>query len=170
MRVVGKPKPTIRWFKEDFELDQDNIELYELVESEESVTFIIKKVKKEDTGNYHAKIVNETGATKTNNSQLTVNFAPRFTQIPNNLESILNQTAKLICSIDSLPKSKIFWYHKDIEIGSKDGFKIENDPKSQTSSIIISKVTTLHQGNYTIKATNPVGECEHNFKIEVLGK
>lgn len=169
MRVVGKPKPTIRWFKEEVEIDANNIDLYEIVESDESVTFIIKKVKIENSGNYHAKIVNETGATKTNNSQLAVNYAPRFINLPSNIISIQNQLVKFGCSVDSMPKSKINWYHKDIEISSKDGFKIETDLKSSASSLTITKVSSSHQGKFSIKASNSVGICEHSFTLEING-
>ena len=73
MRVIGKPKPTIKWYKEDKHLDIEKNEQYEIVEAEETVSLIIKNCKYENSGNYYARIENETGAVKTNTAQLTIN-------------------------------------------------------------------------------------------------
>jgi hypothetical protein len=73
MRVIGKPKPTIKWYKEDKHLDVGKNEQYEIVEAEETVSLIIKNCKSDNSGNYYARIENESGAIKTNTAQLTIN-------------------------------------------------------------------------------------------------
>lgn len=68
----GKPKPTVKWFKEEEEITTTT-ETYEIIEFEDTVTLIIKSAKPEHSGNYHAQLVNEAGQITTNKAQLTVN-------------------------------------------------------------------------------------------------
>lgn len=68
----GKPKPTVKWFKDEEEITTTT-ETYEIIEFEDTVTLIIKSAKPENSGNYHAQLVNEAGQIATNKAQLTVN-------------------------------------------------------------------------------------------------
>lgn len=69
----GKPKPTVKWFKEEEEIIITTEEIYEVVEVEDTVTLIIKSAKPENAGNYSAQLVNEAGQITTNKAQLIVN-------------------------------------------------------------------------------------------------
>lgn len=73
----GKPKPTIKWFKEEEEITTTT-ETYEVVEIEDTVTLIIKSAKPENAGNYYAQLLNEAGTISTNKAQLIVNSASIF--------------------------------------------------------------------------------------------
>lgn len=68
----GKPKPAIKWFKEEEEITT-TVETYEVVEIEDTVTLIIKSAKPENAGNYFAQLINEAGTISTNKAQLIVN-------------------------------------------------------------------------------------------------
>lgn len=68
----GKPKPTVKWFREEEEITTTN-ETYEIIELEDTVTLIIKSAKPENSGNYYAQLVNEAGQITTNKALLTVN-------------------------------------------------------------------------------------------------
>ena len=69
----GKPKPQIKWFIEEEEIITVTNEQYEVTEEEDFFTLIIKSVKLENTGNYYAQLINETGSFNTNKATLTVN-------------------------------------------------------------------------------------------------
>lgn len=73
VKFSGKPKPAVKWFKDDVELVAD--ETIEITESgEDEITLIIKVCKSaEHTGNYSAKIVNEFGEVPSNKATLTIN-------------------------------------------------------------------------------------------------
>ena len=73
LKISGKPRPTVKWFKDDVELTAD--ELIEMADvSEEEVSLTIKACKSpEHMGNYSAKISNEFGEAVTNKAVLTVN-------------------------------------------------------------------------------------------------
>ena len=69
----GKPKPSVKWFKEEEEIIVETTETYEIVELEDTVTLVIKSAKPEHAGNYYAQLVNEAGQLNTNKASLTVN-------------------------------------------------------------------------------------------------
>lgn len=69
----GKPKPTVKWFKEEEEIVVTTVETYEIVEVEDTVTLIIKSAKPDNSGNYYAQLVNEAGQISSNKALLTVN-------------------------------------------------------------------------------------------------
>lgn len=74
VKVSGKPKPAFKWFKDDEEIVVNTEEdVYEFVETEESIQFIIKSVKPSNTGSYHVQLTNEAGQVSTNKAQLVVN-------------------------------------------------------------------------------------------------
>jgi hypothetical protein len=68
----GKPKPTIKWFKEEEEITT-TVETFEVVEIEDTITLIVKSAKQENAGNYFAQLINEAGTISTNKAQLIVN-------------------------------------------------------------------------------------------------
>lgn len=73
VKFVGKPKPAVKWFKEDAEiLIDDSFEVTEIAEDETSLT--IKSCKSlENSGTYFAKVVNEFGEAISNKATLTIN-------------------------------------------------------------------------------------------------
>lgn len=68
-----KPKPTIKWFRDDNELDVNDKEKYLYNEGDDLVELVIKEAKSTDSGMYHATLVNEAGEAATNKGNLIVN-------------------------------------------------------------------------------------------------
>ena len=73
VKFSGKPKPTVKWFREEEEIIVTTEEIYEFIETEDTVQFIIKSVKPENSGSYYAQLANAAGHINTNKAQLTVN-------------------------------------------------------------------------------------------------
>ena len=73
IKFSGKPKPAIKWFKDDVEIQiDDSLELTETAEDEICLT--IKSCKSaENGGNYSAKAINEFGEVVSNKASLTIN-------------------------------------------------------------------------------------------------
>ena len=73
VKFIGKPKPTVKWFKDEVEIQID--ETIEIVENAENeISFTIKASKsQENSGVYFAKVVNEFGEVSTNKATLTIN-------------------------------------------------------------------------------------------------
>ena len=73
IKFSGKPKPGVKWFKEEVEIQID--ETFELVDSaEDEQTFTIKSCKSaEHSGLYFAKVLNDYGESISNKATLTIN-------------------------------------------------------------------------------------------------
>lgn len=72
VKFSGKPKPSIKWFRDDVEIQIDeSVEIKELAEDEICLT--IKSCKAENLGNYSAKASNEFGEIASNKATLTIN-------------------------------------------------------------------------------------------------
>ena len=106
----GKPRPTVKWFKEEEEI-VITVETYEVVETEDTVTLIIKSAKPEHSGNYYAQLANEAGQVSTNKALLTVNRGPVFIQVPEPLSPInKDELVRLECVVEATPKPVVNWY------------------------------------------------------------
>ena len=95
---------------------------------------------------------------------------PKFLSQPNDSIAVQDQPARFECLVDALPKAKISWFLNEKELTAKDGFKFETNAQTSVNSLVLAKVTSAHFGKYTIKASNSVGEIEHSFNVDVLGK
>lgn len=171
VKFAGKPKPSVKWFKDEVEvvIEQESIEVTETAEDE--VTFVIKACKSlENSGVYFAKVSNEFGEASTNKATLTVNRAPKFLSQPQNTIAVQDQSARFECLIDALPKAKVTWLLNGKELTNKDNVKLETDAKTSANVLVIPKVLASHCGTFTIKASNSVGEVEHSFNLDTLGK
>ncbi len=106
----GKPKPSVKWFKEEEEIIVETTEMYEIVEFEDTVTLIIKSAKPEHAGNYYAQLVNEAGQLNTNKASLTVNRGPIFVKVPEPLGAInKDESVKFECIVEANPKPNVSW-------------------------------------------------------------
>lgn len=77
VKFSGKPKPSIKWFKDDAEIQiDDSVEVKEIAEDE--VSFTIKSCKAENLGIYFAKAINEFGEVAANKATLTINSRNLF--------------------------------------------------------------------------------------------
>lgn len=109
VKFTGKPRPAVKWFKEEEEI-VITVETYEIVETEDTVTLIIKSAKPENGGNYSARLTNEAGEASTNKALLTVNRGPVFVKVPEPLEPInKDESIKLECIVDGTPKPTVSW-------------------------------------------------------------
>jgi len=166
----GKPKPTIKWFKEEEEI-VTTVETYEVVEIEDTVTLIIKSAKPESAGNYFAQLLNEAGTISTNKAQLIVNRGPVFVKVPEPLAPInKDESVRFECVVEANPKPTISWLINGKELTTKDGVQIEKDVNSNKYALAIPKANpAVHAGQITIKASNNIGTATHELTLSILG-
>ena len=167
IKFTGKPKPTIKWFKDDVEFAID--EFAELIETaEDECTLNIKSRQSKHSGSISAKAINEFGEAVSNKAVLTVNRAPKFVSQPKDTVGIQDQPAKFECIVDAMPKAKITWNLNGKELTAKDNVKFEADAKTNVTALVIPKVNASFFGAYVIKASNQVGESEVTFNLDVF--
>ncbi len=76
VKFSGKPRPQIKWFRDDVEIEVDeSVEVKELAEDE--IGFAIKSCKVENVGTYSVKAANEFGEVSSNKATLTINSKQR---------------------------------------------------------------------------------------------
>jgi hypothetical protein len=108
VNYTGKPKPSVKWFMDEEEIVVN--EEYEVVETEDEHTLIIKSAKPKNTGNYHARLSNEAGDVDTNKAKLNVNRGPLFVKVPEPLAPInKDESLRLECTVDGTPKPTVAW-------------------------------------------------------------
>lgn len=73
VKFAGRPRPNLKWFREEEEIILTTSKFYELIEMEDTVTLIIKSIQATQSGNYYALLKNEVGSSKTNKINITVN-------------------------------------------------------------------------------------------------
>ena len=73
VKFTGKPKPLIKWFKEEILIDTTIIESFEQIDLEDSSTLIIKSVKNESSGSYYTQLSNEVATINSNKALVVVN-------------------------------------------------------------------------------------------------
>lgn len=94
--------------------------------------------------------------------------APKFTQVPKDMTIVQDVVIKFDCVIESISKPKVSWFLNDFELSSKDNVKFDYDAKTSTHSITIPKVSSVHNGVFSIRASNANGETVHTFNLNVL--
>lgn len=169
VKFSGKPRPIVKWFREEEEIIIT--EEYEIIETEDSVTLIIKSAKPAHAGNYSAQLTNLVGTATTNKALLTLNGPPVFVQVPEPLAPTnKDESVRLECIVEAIPKPTISWLINGKELTTKDGVQIEKDVNNNKYALVIPKLnSTTHSGVLTIKASNTIGTAQHEMIISVLG-
>lgn len=166
IKVSGNPKPSVKWYKNDIELIITD--LYEICESDDEVTLLIKSCTHDDSGSYFAKISNSFGEVSSNKATLNIQKTPKFVSHPNDTAISIDGPLRLDCVVQGNPRPKLTWTVNGRELAAKDGCRFEYDQKTSTDSLVIAKVTNTHAGTYVVKATNNIGESECTFNVDVV--
>lgn len=170
LKVSGKPKPAVKWFKEEEEIVITTTEIYEVIEEEDTVILVIKSAKTEHSGNYSAQLINEAGQVASNKATLTVNKAPVFVKVPDEVPPTnKEESIRLECTVEAFPKPNVNWFINGKELTAKDGVQIEKDVNNNKYALTIPKANpTAHSGLVTIKATNAIGSAQHELTLSIL--
>ncbi|CAB3986466.1 roundabout homolog 1-like isoform X1 [Paramuricea clavata] len=103
----GKPKPKLRWLKDDRNVVVDGTRIL----LEQRSRLVIKNFKKEDEGSYQCEATNVAGRKLSNPAVITSTVPPTITSSPKDKIvdiSIYSETT-LTCKADGVPTPKIIW-------------------------------------------------------------
>ncbi|CAJ0570275.1 unnamed protein product, partial [Mesorhabditis spiculigera] len=169
-KISGKPKPTVKWYKNGEELKPSNrVTIEDLADG--TVRLTIKNASKEDMSEYRCAATNELGEVWCD-ATLTVKpkgeeKAPAFTKelAPTSVND--GEKAVFECKVDGDPLPKIAWScdGKPIEDG-KNGIKLESLPDG-TQRLSIDAASPAQQGNYKVEATNDAGTASSRAPLTV---
>ncbi|CAF4747141.1 unnamed protein product, partial [Rotaria sp. Silwood1] len=170
-KCLSTPKPIIRLFKNDIEI-QLNDDHYELVTNSIDSTLYeikIKNVQIEDEGNYRLHIENSLGNIESNFQITTVDnvtIQPSTKSINTNLKQ--HDTLTLEYNVNGRPKPDIIFMKDGKEIKPSTKTQITYDETTGICQLITTDVGQEDQGVYTLVAKNKLGKQESEpIKINV---
>ena len=161
--VMGIPKPSLRWFKDDQLLDEGDF-IMELKDKTHSIA--VSQASHEHSGTY--KVVAENAAGKVETvSVVAIQTKPQITK-PDDVKMVAGTEFLVPITIEGNPAPKIKWMKDKVELPDSLGIKI--DKRENVYFMSLNESHTDLTGNYSVTASNPAGTETVNFKVMILGK
>jgi len=165
VKVLGTPKPTIQWFKDDMEVFCS--ERLEIKEEDDGGTVIVKEVRMSDSGVIKCVATNILGRA-TSTGQLIVEAAPRL-EIPEQYNEGLifrfDEVIRLKVPLIAKPAPRITWFFDDEPICPSDDVTIETG--ETMTSLRIGAAKRWHCGEFRLLAQNENGEDSSSILVTV---
>lgn len=167
--VMGTPPPEISWFKDGFEIFSSR--RTKIVSDNDSSVLIFHQVALTDDGEIKCTATNRAGHTSTK-CKLVVEAPPKI-RLPRNYEEGLiveaDEVLRLKVGIAGQPQPDIQWIHEGKLISSKD-IRYELQTSDKNSAIKINSVMRQDRGEYTVRASNKLGDDIASFLVTVTAK
>ncbi|XP_067124006.1 muscle M-line assembly protein unc-89-like, partial [Centruroides vittatus] len=169
VKLKGKPKPTVKWTKDDAELTIDNKKVKVIEEASETFTLVLKEVNSKDSGTYSCEISNKSGK-DISSGKLSVKSPAKFIQGLKDSDVEENVSASFTVKISGEPKPDIKWT-KDGATLTIDGTHIKQiEEESATFTLVIDKVSKQDIGEYSCEITNEHGKDVTKSRLGVKAK
>ncbi|XP_012591877.2 hemicentin-1 [Microcebus murinus] len=162
--ATGIPPPVIAWLKNHKPIENsDSLEVHILSGGSK---LQIARSQRSDSGNYTCIASNMEGKAQ-KNYILSIQVPPSVAgaEIPSDVSVLLGENVELVCSANGIPTPLIQWL--------KDGKPITSDETERIrvtadgSTLNIYGAVTSNMGKYTCVATNPAGEEDRIFNLNV---
>ena len=168
--VSGKPKPKVKWLREDEEIDDEGKFVLEQTDKDE-YTLSIEKCSYYDAGEYTCVVTNA-GGQVTSTAELKVTekiIVPCFEEGPEDalIEVWEGAPLKLQVNIRGHPQPTVVWFKNDRPVRGKKNIEVSSVEGRHTLSI--AKVTPEDSGVYTCEATSSAGKARREFRVSVHG-
>lgn len=174
--IVGQPEPEVIWYHDHRPVKESNE--IQLLFQGDRCSLIIQEAFIEDAGEYKVAAINSAGEAfsqcrlsitplnisepairPSSEQQLLVEMPPKFEKLLSDIFVIENDAAVLECTVISMPKPDIKWFHNNKEIIYSE--RIHSSFKDDgTIKLVIQNVIPDDKGVYTIKATNSSGDAK----------
>ncbi|XP_071421021.1 hemicentin-1 [Pithys albifrons albifrons] len=162
--AAGIPPPTLVWLKNGKPIENsDSLEVHILPGGSK---LQIAHSKLLDSGTYTCVASNVEGeAQKT--YVLSIQAPPHIvgSEVPSEVGAVLGQRVQLPCSAHGVPTPRLRWLKDGKAVASDDLQRIRVSPDGSTLNI--SRVLSSDAGKYTCVATNPAGEEDRIFNLNV---
>ena len=132
---------------------------------------IFKKSVLSDIALYKAIATNSVGKVITEGKMFLM-IAPSFSKPLGATEALMGENASMEATVRSMPKADVKWFKDDKELKFVTNMKFYSEQVKDSDTDIrywfdIGPVAPEDLGNFTIKATNPVGEAKSNAILAV---
>uniref|UniRef100_A0A1I8JGT9 Titin n=1 Tax=Macrostomum lignano TaxID=282301 RepID=A0A1I8JGT9_9PLAT len=163
--LVGKPEPTVRWFRGGREL-HDSPD-FEIKFKDGRVTLSIPEAFPEDQGTYTCEASNKGGQTSSS-AELVIRartLAPVFLKGLESQQVFEGQPVHFVVKVGGDDSTRVSWYRDGSKIESSPDFTIEQIGDLHT--LKIPECFTEDSGRYTVTATNESGEVVSSATLTV---
>jgi len=165
VKVLGTPKPSIQWFKDDMEVfSSDRLEIRE---EEDGGSVIVRAARLNDSGNIKCVATNILGRATTV-AQLVIEASPRL-DIPENYNEGLifrmDEVIRLKIPMVAKPAPRVTWFFDDEPISPSEDVQIEIT--ETLTSLRIGAAKRWHCGEFRVLAQNENGEDSASILVTV---
>ncbi|XP_069497466.1 hemicentin-1 isoform X2 [Ambystoma mexicanum] len=162
--ATGIPPPTLTWLKNGYPIDNsDALETHILSGGSK---LQIARSQRADSATYTCVASNVEGKAH-KRYILSIQVPPSITgsEVPSEVSVLLGEDVQMVCRADGTPAPAIQWLKDGKAIRSDDARRIRISPDGSTLDIIGALLSDV--GKYTCVATNPAGEEDHMFNLNV---
>uniref|UniRef100_A0A1I8NU34 Titin n=1 Tax=Stomoxys calcitrans TaxID=35570 RepID=A0A1I8NU34_STOCA len=168
VKFLGQPPPEINWFKDGYEIFSSR--RTKIVNDTDASVLIIHQVALTDEGEIKCTATNRAGHVVTK-ARLFVQAPPKI-RLPRTYEDGLiveaEEALRLKVGIAGQPLPLITWMHEGEAVPNAGRFEITNSEKN--SMLKIDNVQREDRGEYSIKASNKLGEDIASFLVTVTAR
>ncbi|XP_011902754.1 PREDICTED: hemicentin-1 isoform X2 [Cercocebus atys] len=163
--ATGIPPPTIAWLKNHKHIENsDSLEVHILSGGSK---FQIARSQRSDSGNYTCIASNMEGrAQKYYFLSIQVPPSVAGAEIPSDVSVLLGENVELVCNANGIPTPLIQWLKDGKPVASGETERIRVSANGSTLNIY--GALTSDTGKYTCVATNPAGEEDRIFNLNVF--
>lgn len=187
----GKPKPTVKWLKDDEELTAD-VNMYEVktefTENNSGAVGVQSLLKfngkarpngnelvPSDRGVYTCAFENEVKKSESS-MHLRIEHEPIILHQYNKVAYNIHETAEVVCKVLSYPKPEFKWfygnYHSPLLTSSEGHYFISttmDDNDEYTSVLRISNIKKDDYGEYNCQVINNLGQIQDKIRLQKKG-
>ena len=166
--ITGVPKPTLRWFK-------DNVEIEPQSSSYENgcARLVLKSTTEDSAGHYSIQATNESGSCETK-CDLLIQEIPKIVPAKKlkTHKLVVEKSWSLTVQITGLPRPDVLWTKNGKSLDGNAHYIIDEEIVSaDMCNIKLSIISTERSdmANYTVTATNICGTATFDTNLKILG-
>ena len=188
--AVGKPKPSVRWFKDGVEITEATSDLYQVTVNVQdtfpnepynvfsSLKFMgperisTDQLMPTDRGQYTCQFENEVARTESS-TLLRIEHSPVVRHLHNKVAADLGETAFISCKMQAYPGLKFEWSMANSPLTDRSVYKTnmtELKDDIYEGLLKIDRVDESSYGDYNCKAQNAMGASKTIIKLQPKGK
>jgi len=165
VKVLGTPKPTLQWYKDDMEVFcSDRLDIRE---EEDGGSVIVKEVRMSDSGNIKCVATNILGRA-TSVGQLIIEAAPRLDVPETYTDGLIfryEEPIRLKIPLIAKPPPRVTWFFDDEPVCDSEDVSIETS--DTVTSLRIGAAKRWHCGEFRVLAQNENGEDSASILVTV---
>ncbi|CAH1249861.1 OBSCN [Branchiostoma lanceolatum] len=175
--VGGSPEPTVTWLFNGVEIKADQRRKIIADAKQHIYALVLEKVQPSDQGNYTCKAMNKFGEGGCTGQlfvqppgqkvKLVQGEAPNFLKMLESKAAEEGSAARLEIVVSGNPEPKVFWYHNGKEIRPDQKRQLQYDQARHLHALVIPKVQSEDDGEYTVKVRNDFGEAACTSSLHV---